>query len=96
MNNTRKKELKRRQAIAVLNGMPVKYPKGSFIMFSTSYNKGEEPATTSCSWYDKVGGKCPLKHRISRPPEWQNIPYAEAKKIAEMFDDRMFCDIVYV
>ena len=95
MNNTQKKEIKRRQAIALLNGMKIKYPKGSKIVFSTSYRKGETPAFTSCSWYDKVGGKSPLKHIISKPPEWQNIPYAEARKIAEMFDRRMFMDIVY-
>jgi hypothetical protein len=97
MNNTRKKEIKRRQALAMLNSeMKIQYPKGSFIMFSTSHKKGEEPATTSCSWYNKVGGKKPWKHIVNKPPEWQNIPYAEAKKIRELFADGVFMDIVYV
>ena len=75
--------------------MKVKYPAGSTIMFSNNYNKGEKPATTSCAWYDKVGGKFPLKNIVSKPPEWQNIPYEEAEKIAGMFDRNWFLNMVY-
>jgi len=97
MNNTRKKELKRRRALELLNtGMKPKYPKGSKIIFSSKYNKGEKPVTASCSWYDKVGGKRPLKHIIDKPPEWQNIPLEEANEIAAMFDDNLFLNLVYV
>lgn len=74
----------------------VKYPPGSYIIFSSSRNKGEEIITASCGWYDKVGGKSPLKHIVSKPPEWQNIPIKEAEKISEMFDRNDFMNIVYV
>jgi hypothetical protein len=86
------------KAIEVLNSeMKVKYPVGSTIMFSTSYNKGEKPVTTSCGWYDKVGGTArPLKNIVDKPAEWQNIPYEEAEKIGEMFDKCMHVNIAYV
>jgi|GEM_PF-5157608 len=84
------------KAMELLNTeMKVKYPAGSYIMFSTNHNEGEKPATTSCAWYDKIGGKRPLKNIVSKPPEWQNIPYEEAEKIAEMFDRNMFLNLVY-
>lgn len=90
------------KAVELVNSeLTIKYPAGSYIMFSTEYYKGEKPATTSCAWYDKVGGKKPgeirnRKNIVSQPPEWQNIPYEEAEKIAEMFDDSMFLNLVYV
>jgi hypothetical protein len=102
INNTRKKEIKRRRRAAeLLNAeMKIKYPKNSMICFESKRNKGEEIKTVSCCWYNKVGrpdGKLPnRKDHISKPPEWQNIPYEEAKKIAEMFDKNMFLNLHYV
>jgi hypothetical protein len=100
MNNTRKKEIKRRRAIDILNGMQVKYPKNSIIVFKGECKKGEKPVTVSCSWYNKVGrpdGKSAQKKNImDGPPEWQNIAYEEALKIAEMFDTNWFLNLNYV
>jgi len=101
MEKLTEKQLQEKQSMELLNTeLKVKYPPGSYIMFSTRHNKGEKPATTSCGWYDKVGGKKAgevrqKKNIIPGPPEWQNIPYEEAEKIAEMFADHMFLDLVY-
>jgi hypothetical protein len=97
MNNTQKKALKRKRTLELLSGeIKTKYPAGSKIQFTGSCNKGEEPVTVSCSWYDKVGGKKPLKNFVDKPPEWQNIPYEEAEKISKLFDDCSFLIIQYV
>jgi hypothetical protein len=63
-----------------------KYPPGSYIAFAGYRNKDEKLTTVSCKWYDKVGGKRPLQHKVYNPPEWQNISKEEADKIADMFD----------
>lgn len=97
MNKKKKEQLTMKQALELLGKeMKVKFPPGSKIVFNSSCNKGEEVKTVSCSWYDKVGGPYPLKNIVSKVPEWQNIPYGEAQKIAEMFDDSLFLGIVYV
>lgn len=75
----------------------IKYPQGSYIMFTASYNKGEKPKSVSCSWYDKVGGNSKSgKNTVFKPPEWQNITMEEADKIVEMFDDYLYMPLVYV
>ena len=99
--NTRKKEIKRRQALEMLKTeVKIKYPKNSNIMFESVSENGEKPKTASCCWYNKVGrpdGKSPnRKDVIFKPPEWQNIPYEEAEKIIEMFDDNIFLNLKYV
>lgn len=101
LNDAQKKTLKRKRALELVTGeIKPKYPKNSKIQFSGSCNKGEEPVTVSCSWYNKVGrpdGKVvDRKNIVSSPPEWQNITYEEAKKISEMFDDCSFLIIQYV
>ena|SRR5579863_4348323 len=97
MKNNKNEQQKVKKAVELLNAeMKTKYPKGSFIVFSTTQNKDEEPATTSCSWYNKVGGEVTQDKIVDRPAEWQNIPYEEAKRISEMFDKCMFCDLRYV
>ncbi len=70
-----------------------KYPKGSCIVFSASYNKGENPASVSCSWYNKTGIQG--ENIVSRPPEWQNITIEEMHKICEMFDKHLYMPLVY-
>jgi len=102
INNTRKKEIKRRLALALVNmELKIKYPKNSIIVFNSVCKNGEKiPVTVSCSWYNKKGrpdGKLPKSRDImSGPPEWQNIPYEEAQKIAEMFDKNMFWNLRYM
>lgn len=98
MSTTQKNALKIKQVAKLLNAeMKTRYPKNSVIVFSSSCNKGEKPLTASCGWYNKVGGKkVNVKNIVSSPPEWQNIPYEEAEKIAGMFDRNYFLDLVYV
>jgi len=98
MEKTNENDDKEKQALDLLGTeLKVKYPPGSKIVFSAQYHKGEGPVTTSCSWYDKVGGKeRPRKNIQSPPPEWINMPYEEALKIGEMFDECFHMNIVYV
>jgi hypothetical protein len=96
------KDEQRVKAVELVNTeLKVKYPPGSYIMFSTTCNKGEKIVTTSCAFYDKVGGKKPheirqRKNIVSKPPEWQNIPFEEAEKIGEMFDRCEHINLRYV
>jgi hypothetical protein len=101
MNNTQKKALKRMRAMELLTGeIKTKYPKNSMIVFHGECVNGEDPVTLSCGWYNKKGrpdGKMVnRKNIVSKPPEWQNIPYDEALKIAEIFDNNMILKLNYV
>lgn len=95
-------EIDRQQEMAKVLGVvgteeKIKYPEGSAILFTASYNKGEKPKSVSCCWYNKVGGrKINYKNTVFEPAEWQNITKEEADKIGEMFDDAIFMPLVYV
>lgn len=72
-----------------------KYPNGSCVVFSSDRKQGEKIITMSCDWYNKVGTD-PKKNIVSKPPEWQNIPYEEAMKICDMFSKHYCLNLVYV
>ncbi len=77
-------------------GIKAKYPKGSFIAFTAPDSiKGQKTTTVSCAWYNKVGDGFSNKDIVSRPPEWQNIPYERALEIADLFDDSILTGFVY-
>lgn len=97
MKKNKEKKSGEEQTLELLGKeMKTKYPPGSYIVFNGSYNKGEKPGNVSCGWYNKVGGKKrEEKNFVSKPPEWQNIPYEKALEIAEMFSDHMITFYVY-
>lgn len=100
MRNTVKKQVDKRILDMVRKDVetpkdPAKYPEGSYIVLRADYQKGKPGASVSCLWYDKVGGKKPLKHFVHNPPEWQNLSLKEAGKIAAMFDDHMYIRILF-
>ena len=100
INNTRKKEIKRRQALELLKtGMKIKYPKNSNIMFESVSENGEKPKTASCCWYNKVGrpdGKLPNKKMLSIIRLNGKDTLEKAEKIIEMFDENIFLNLKYV
>ncbi len=96
MNKKKENQSKDKEAAKLLNEeVKTKYPKGSYIIFSATFKKGENPATTSCTLYNPVNRKHTDKI-VSCPPEWQNITMEKADEIAEMFDECQHINMVFV
>jgi hypothetical protein len=94
MRNAVKKRMNKRVLDMVKSDVKTtKYPKGSFIMFTAEHNKGEQPESVSCCWYNKTAIRG--KNIVRNPPEWQNISMEEADKIVEMFDKYLYMPLVY-
>lgn len=87
-------------AIETLNNEATrKYPKGSYIMFTSESNKGDENVLLSCAYYNKMYFPKKneyIKYLIYNPPEWQNMTKEEALKICAMFDRQTIMNLVYV
>jgi hypothetical protein len=76
--------------------LPVKYPRGSAIMF-TNWMHDNTPAEPGgdrfyCCWYKK---QKEVQSIVSTPPEWQNLSIEEADKICDMFDEPLSAVFMY-
>jgi hypothetical protein len=103
-NKNMKKELSEEDeiklAIEVLNNEATRiYPKGSYIMFTSKSNEGDENVLLSCSYHNKMHSpekKDFYKYLVWNPPEWQNLTMEEALKVCAMFDQQTIMNLVYV
>jgi hypothetical protein len=98
--NVRTEEEEITLAIETLNNEATrKYPKGSYIMFTSESNKGDKNVLLSCAYHNKMYSPKKndfYKYLVSKPPEWQNLTKEEALKICAMFDRHTIMNLVYV
>lgn len=89
-----------KSAIKVLNNeATTKYPKGSYIMFSSKSNEGDKNIQLSCDYHNKMYSPEKsdyYKYLVMRPPEWQKLTEEEALKICAMFDKHTIMNLVFV